>query len=348
MVGVALLALPLFVFAQTDASATQGTDTAATATGNPSAALALAKDGVFGCNQTGAYSLSVGALAASGGAFVPVNDAAVTLNTGYLVYKECVLRGIVDREREAATAALQKQIVKVYLTGNNGRPYFSQNLDVEGTAVYDNSIVTRDLSGNTLNTLNPAYIPSTKRAIARGYAQMRNNPTAILTCPYVNITAAINGNPTGSYWDALSATENPACSPYGAYTLSNQLVMQNAANAWNNQLTQLNWYNGNYGRQVLDENGNLITITPGSLIGDNLTQALQTGFAQLQNANDIDQMVGALFAGITSQVVGDSRGLTGLVQTTGSTPSYLDQIATQSASGLRNSALNAAAPQRSH
>src|SRR3990167_9643499 len=55
----------------------------------------FSRQGIFGCSQTGSYSMSVGTLGAMGGAFVPVNDAAVTLNTGYLVFKECVLRGIV-------------------------------------------------------------------------------------------------------------------------------------------------------------------------------------------------------------------------------------------------------------
>ncbi|KKW07358.1 MAG: hypothetical protein UY39_C0015G0001, partial [Candidatus Kaiserbacteria bacterium GW2011_GWC2_49_12] len=36
------------------------------------------RSGIFGCNQTAAYRMSVGALSAVGGVYVPVNDAAVT------------------------------------------------------------------------------------------------------------------------------------------------------------------------------------------------------------------------------------------------------------------------------
>ncbi|HEY4488462.1 MAG TPA: hypothetical protein VJB97_03010, partial [Candidatus Paceibacterota bacterium] len=53
---------------------------------------AFQRDGVFGCSLNGSYSMSVGTMSAMGGAYVPVNDASVTLNTGYLVYKECILR----------------------------------------------------------------------------------------------------------------------------------------------------------------------------------------------------------------------------------------------------------------
>ena len=65
-------------------------------------------NGIFSCNQNGAYAMSVGALGATGGVFVPVADASVELNTGTLVYKECVLREVVDAQRMAATAGFTK------------------------------------------------------------------------------------------------------------------------------------------------------------------------------------------------------------------------------------------------
>ena len=76
--------------------------------------------GIFGCNETGAYGMSVGSLSAVGGVYVPVNDAAVTLNTGYLVYKECVLRNVVDRIRESVTSAIANQTIETGLTGRDG------------------------------------------------------------------------------------------------------------------------------------------------------------------------------------------------------------------------------------
>ncbi|MEK7155884.1 MAG: hypothetical protein AAB734_03320, partial [Patescibacteria group bacterium] len=53
----------------------------------------LSRDGIFGCRA--AQYANIGTLTAIGGVYVPVTDAAVTLNTGYLVYKECVLDGVV-------------------------------------------------------------------------------------------------------------------------------------------------------------------------------------------------------------------------------------------------------------
>ena len=69
---------------------------------NPS----LKRQGIFGCNQSGSYSMSVGTIAAKGGVYVPVNDASVTLNSGTIVYKECILRDVVNRQRENEVAKI--------------------------------------------------------------------------------------------------------------------------------------------------------------------------------------------------------------------------------------------------
>lgn len=284
--------------------------------------------------------MSVGALSAVGGAFVPVNDAAVTLNTGYLVYKECVLRGIVDRMRENGTSELQRKILTAYNSGRDGNPQFSQNLALEDTDVADRSVYDYMQSGQ-LNGLNPTLKGPVSRAVLQGYMTARNQPNQSLKCTYSDLPGLYSGRPSGSIWDALDAGINPACNQYWATDITGTQMRGVAAYAVQNNRTQLEWYNGNYGIMGKDANGNDIVLTPGSVVGANAVQALQTGFIQLQNANDIDQMVGTLFAGITSQVVTSARGLVGLSQSTGGQASYLNQVVAQSQQGLRDSAINA-------
>ncbi|HVU75602.1 MAG TPA: hypothetical protein VHD38_02080, partial [Candidatus Paceibacterota bacterium] len=123
---VLLFSAPLFVFAQDDATNADTTISGGgSATSTYSDTLSFQRNGVFGCSLNGSYSMSVGSLSATGGVYVPVNDAAVTLNTGYLVYKECTLRGIVDRLRENETASLQQSILLAYQRGRAGLPLFS-------------------------------------------------------------------------------------------------------------------------------------------------------------------------------------------------------------------------------
>lgn len=150
LVGLALLA-PALSFADTCDNSGNLTNssgivvgTCTPASGDPTTNVtdpyAFRRQGVFGCSLNGSYSMSVGALSAVGGVYVPVNDAAVTLNTGYLVYKECVLRGVVDRQRENVSATLQRQQINTYAKGRDGQPYFST--DRKGERVEEADRVT--------------------------------------------------------------------------------------------------------------------------------------------------------------------------------------------------------------
>ncbi len=326
-ITLALIA-PLFANAQT-------TDTPAA-----SDSYAFKRSGVFGCSLQGSYSMSVGAMAAVGGIYVPVNDAAVTLNTGYLVYKECVLRGVVNRQREAATAGTVKQVISTTATGRDGNPLYLQKVGTEQLDVNDKAWL-RILQDGSLETVNPAFNTAVKRAAAQGYVYARNNPTSQFRCSYSgNLKAALEGKEFRLA--TMGQLMNPACNPYFAYEMVQDYTQGVASYDVNNLMTQLGWGEGFYPVQQCDELGRCTSVTPSSVVRSNFTQALQTGFDQQARANDIDQMVGALFSGITSQVLGDSRGIQGLIQKTGSQSSYIDQVVRESAQGLRDAAGNAA------
>lgn len=298
------------------------------------------RNGVFGCPLDGGIS-SVGANAATQSAYVPVNDAAVTINTYTLVYKECVLRGVLLRQREAATAALQRGGILNYMTARDGNPQFSQILPKERTEVRDLAYLQGTQNG-TLNTLNTEFKGVVSRAVVNGYVTSRNASNKNFACSYAGVKSALNGRPQGSYWEALKALQNPACNPYGATKLVDEQFVRNSESEVNDMMVRLGWGNGNYGVEKIDADGNRVTLTPGAIVAGNVTQLLQTGYRQLENANDIDQMVSSLFAGITSHVIGDARGLLGLTQSAGGQPSYLDQVSRDAAQGVRNAAVNAA------
>lgn len=339
------LSLPLIASAQEAADPQEGqaqTDITTTGQGdvNFSDTYAYQRDGIFGCSLNGSYSMSVGALSATGGVYVPVNDAAVTLNTGYLVYKECVLRGIVNRMRESSTSALQKIILTVYQRGRGGQPLFSQSLPNERLSTTDKA--TLDFLQNGVSSLNPALAGPVTRAVAQGYMKARNAASTPYSCSYGNLNTLYSNRSADPVWTALSAIRTPGCLPDIAYLLADEARGAFAASRVSDMTTQLEWGQGTYPIYGTDENGNEIVLTPSSIVQSNTLQALQTGFRQLENANDIDQMVGALFAGITTHVVNDSRGLAGLTQSSAGKLSYLDQVAKESAQGVRDSAVNAA------
>src|SRR5262245_32635129 len=81
----------------------------------------FSSQGIFGCSRNAAaLSGSVGAFSATGGVYVPVADYTVELNTGTLVYQQCVLRGIVNREAESVNSAQTVKVINNAAKGCSG------------------------------------------------------------------------------------------------------------------------------------------------------------------------------------------------------------------------------------
>src|SRR3989344_2090441 len=297
------------------------------------------RQGIFGCDA-GEFASSVGARAAVGGAYVPVNDAAVTINTYQLLYKECILREIVARQREAATAANQRSGLINFLTARNGEPLFPRDYYKDVLDRSDEAFL-RYIQGPEINALHPSTRGIIQRGLARGYMSATRDPSRALGCTYEgDIEKFWNGQEFT--FSGLIAVSQPTCNPIVEYELAESAANSAIAADRYEMDWRLQASGGIYGIETLDANGRRITLTPGSLVASNVSQLLQTGFKQLENTNDIGQMVGALFSGITAHVVGDTRGLLGLTQSIGGQPSYLDQVARESAQGLRSAAANAA------
>lgn len=296
--------------------------------------------------------MSVGAMSAIGGVYVPVNDAAVTLNSGTLVYKECVLDGVVKRMAENQTSALVYQGVRSFMSGRTtydaqgnqvSGPRFSQNIANEQLYEVSDPTMLRLLQDGTFDSLNPAFRETVKRNLARGYMTATRKPTNELECPYAgDLTSVLNGNPDGTVWSAISALRNPACVPFSAQRLALDYADETIAANIEDMMTKLNWGDGIYSIEETDANGNTIVREPGTLVKNSIEQLLTSGFRQLENANEIDQMVGELFSGISTQLISDNRGLQGLTQAAAGQPSYLDRVVSQSAQGVREGVVNAA------
>lgn len=298
-------------------------------------------EGIFGCNQVAGANASAGTLAAIGGVYVPVNDAAVTLNTGILVYKECVLRPLQDRLRESAISALVKRQYIGIETGREGNKQYVQNFPAERLIVRDRSRLTT-LTGTAPEKLTPAFKSAIVRWDAQTYRQETRDPESMLTCPYEDIDAGIR-NETDDPLGVISSFTNPACIPHLDALLFKELADARDAQAVADFMTMLEYGRGFY--PVTDNAQDPFAekiLTPASVVQESFQQILGSSVRQLENANDIGQMVGALFAGITTQALTDTRGLAGFSQSVAGQPSYLEQVAKESSQGVIGAAVNAA------
>lgn len=67
-------------------------------------------------------------------------------------------------------------------------------------------------------------------------------------------------------------------------------------------------------------------VTPGSVIEDQLNEALGSGQRRLEAADEINEIVDALFSQLINQALGGIQGLFGASQASASNPSYTNQI----------------------
>ena len=320
------------------------TQAATGGTGGTNNNLNLQRQGIFDCNQNGAYSMSVGALGATGGVYVPVADSTVELNTGTLVYKECVLREVINREREAATAGLAKKAVLAIQTGRNGNAQFVVNQDQELlTGVSDPAFLAFLRDEAIWQNVNPAFRNALKRAAVRTYERGTRSPQAGLTCPYKgDFEAFQSGQVRYTIAEFLDAAA-PQCDPVIAEFLLEDISNRRLARSVQNQQDQWNWNNGYYSQTdgALDPLRRNI-LTPGINIQQSFQTILDSPVRQLESANDIGQMINALYAGMTTQILSDNQGLTGLTKSIGGQPRYIDRVVNEAAQGLRDVATNVA------
>lgn len=279
-----------------------GVDTGPCTTPAPSASPS--NGGIFGCTAPGATS--IGSTAAIGGTYVPVFDAAVALNTGVIAYKECVLRPTVNKQKQYATAAMSSDNYRMlsqgrddpYTSGQQQNPFWVKNYGTELGGVSkkaaDDSLLAIYNASQSGNGLNKAFVRDVVTTLNRSYAMTTNAPQSALACSYQGDLSAVLAGQTKDVWGGLSALIDPACSPYSAYVLAQSERDSRIAAAQTEWQTRLNWNNGIY--DSVDRDGNV--VVPGIFLNAIGTQSLTSGFRQMENADDIGEMVGALFANI--------------------------------------------------
>jgi hypothetical protein len=296
-------------------------------------------DDIYNCNTSGQATTGAGSTRPLGGPYVPVADYAVELNTGLLVYKECVLREIVTAKRKAALAALDTEVLKQF------NSYPSREMGKEDVFLNDRT-VNRYLRNDSLSNFNDTIEGKVKNWIGQAYNYARD-PRLGFECKYTgDLNQVYSGTPSGNYWDAFDAvTDNPACSVFSASVLAYNAIEQQSAYELYKQHERLNWGQGITDVFHYDEDGFHVTDTPGAIVLANGIQSVQSGYVQAREADDIGEMTEGLYAGISNQVLtggtlgsgsggtaGSTGGLSAITQAISGALSYMEQVK-QSAGG---------------
>lgn len=302
----------------------------------------FSRSGIFDCNKAGSEVMSVGTLGAIATTYVPVFDAAVTQNTGYLVYKECILDAINSRMSENAAFSQVQLGINAFNKGADGEPMFPVDYIADVLKRSDETFL-RTLESSELDTLNPAFRDEVKRAIAQDYRTQTREANKALACPYKGDLEKVLNGTTDDIWGGIMAIAEPSCNPVGAFLITQDYVQGNIALDKEEMLFRLTTSDGIKGVEEIDpETGRHLTRTPGIIVGGNVQQLLRSGFSRLENADEIGEIVDALYSGLSAQVISDTRGLSGVTESVAGKPSYLDKIAEGLSKGLRDSVVNIA------
>lgn len=313
----------------------------ATPTGNNS----LLRDGIFGCNAS-KYA-NIGTITAVGGVYVPVNDAAVTINTGYLVYKECILDGVVAKISEAARTDLAGNILKQITTARSGEALYVKKFWPELKNRADKVVVVT-ASEESVGVMCPVFKNQVRTVKVRRYLADNNAPNQAFACSFPDSAgdqqAALSGNvDEDDVLEAIGAFSVPGNDPYSAYLIYDEYVDSAVAADRYYQTQQWSWGNGFY--SVTDESDNPFDeeiFTPGYLVAQGAGQAVTSGFRCLEGADELSEVCAPMFSGLSTQVIADARGLTGLSQSASGIPSYINRMISEAGAAVRQEAVNAA------
>lgn len=303
----------------------------------------LSRDGIFGCRA--AQYANIGTLTAIGGVYVPVNDAAVTLNTGYLVYKECVLDGVVSAIKNDIASGLQSGAVRAIETSRNGnKQYYTNREDFRPDL---DAITVEAATAAKSGTMCAAYKNRVATAIARDYYKDTRESADESLCPFTTTTGereALVGGTQAVNWQKFLGLVEPGGYEFGAYNIERAELDAKHIAYESDIREQLRWGNGFF--PALDNAQNPLNrnvITPASVIANSLQRMLGVGTDILVQADEIDKVNGSLQAGLQSSIIADTiRGLTGFSRSQNGQPSYLDRMNAEASSGVRSNAVNAA------
>ncbi len=238
-----------------------------------------------------------------------------------------ILNGIAWAVAKAAIQSMTKSIVVWINSGFNGSPAFEQNLNASLRKLgdtYAQSFLTQlakdpaihsPFMDDLVTNVGTAYYLYTGRDALKEQLRYTLNKSA------ADDKAFLKGDFSQGGWDSyFAAFSNPANNPYGAQMLASRALADRISTGVNQRVEELSWGSGFLswrGDCVKDTDGTdavaLAEIdscqsysiqTPGSVTENMLVNVLGSPVRQLELADSINEIVGALAQQLVAQVIG--------------------------------------------
>ena len=273
-----------------------------------------------------AYALLGGLL----GGEIVFDPANFTQNSG-LLEKE-FLDGITNTLAKKAVQQMTSSIVQWINSGFQGSPAFVTDMEGFLLDVADQA-AGKFFTDAGLNGLCTPFQFSVSAAIEMQYYQSSGQERYACTLSDALQTAMDDVNSIGDamngWGDWLAVTTIPQNNQYGAYMLAQQDLNANVAEAEANAKQEVAQGNGFLSfKTCIDIQGRkeCRVVTPGSVISEQLNKSLGAGQDALISADEINEVVSALFGQLAQQAITGIGGLGGLTQNSGGSSSYLNRL----------------------
>jgi len=256
-----------------------------------------------------------------------ISAGANTLVAGLqqsLWIKEWTLDGIFHGLAKLVLKSMTQSILNWINSGFQGSPAFASNLKALlleriGLAVGD--FIYNDPN---LNFLCSPFQLDVKIALATSFQESADGALGGSQCTINDVSDNVEGFLNGAFseggWDGwFELTQNPTNTPTGALLAAETEMYARIIDEQNNVIQELDWGNGFLSFKVCDVAdaasgaGKKCDITtPGSVIANQINKSLGAGQDALISADEINEVIGALFAQLAKQALIGLGGLLGL------------------------------------
>lgn len=253
---------------------------------------------------------------------VPVSDLVTrtqttiaATNSTALNQKEYILDGILTASTKVIISNITNSIVTWINSGFQGSPAFISNPESFFTDVGD-QIAGNFIAGTELGFVCEPFSLDIRAALAINYSStyvQRNYCRLTDAISNVeNFTKFTNGDFSQGGWDSwFSISQNSQNNPVGAYLAAETELSIRTARGQSIKLLEANWGQGflSYRDCILSDpqTGECKEYseiqTPGTVIESQLASTLDTGIRQLELADEINEIVGALIGQLAQTVL---------------------------------------------
>jgi len=232
-------------------------------------------------------------------------------------FKEFALDNIAFMLARAAVNKMVQSTVRWINSGFKGSPSFVTDLDGFLLNVAD-EVAGDFIDGTELGFLCSPFQLNIRAALATQYYQTgsQRDPYACTLSGVVdNVGDFIDDGNVNSWGRWFQVTTRPQNNQYGAFALAQGELDARITNARGEEIQLLNFSGGFLSFEEctqLEGGGEECTITtPGRVIADSLNKSLGAGQDSLIQADEINEIVGALLGQLVNQVLGGAGGLLG-------------------------------------